>query len=110
MRRSDESLFGEALEFDSTNPDALLGMARVASESFSGKAADYAAKALAADPKMAAAYALTARIALEDNNPEKARTEAKKAIEIDKESLEALSDTTSSGKIVLGAKWRLSLS
>ena len=51
-------LFGEALELDSTNPDAFLGMARVASESFSGKAADYAAKALAADPKMAAAYAL----------------------------------------------------
>ena len=83
-------LFGEALDLDQNNAQALLGMAMVLSQSYNGKATEYITKALAADPKLAEAYELAAQMALEDNNPEKAAEEAKKALEIDKESLDAL--------------------
>jgi tetratricopeptide (TPR) repeat protein len=84
-------LFGEALELHTNNADALLGMAMVLSESFSGKAIDYAERALEANPKLAEAYELMARMALEDNNPAKAVEQAKKALELSPEALDAMS-------------------
>jgi len=84
-------LFKEALEIDPNNARALYGMALVASDAFEGNAADFAEKALKADPNLVEARELLARIALEDNHPEKAVEEAKKALETSGEALNALS-------------------
>ena len=86
-----EDLFKEALAIDKDNAKALYGMALVQSQSFGGEAADLAEKALKADPKMVEARELLARIALEDNHPEKAVEEAKKALDSSSEALDALS-------------------
>jgi len=85
------ALFKEALEIDPNNAKALYGMALVASEAYEGDASEFAEKALKADPKMFEARELLARIALEDNHPEKAVEEAKKALDISGEALDALS-------------------
>ncbi len=82
--------FEKALAIDPNYAPALLGMARIAEEGFSGKATELATKALKADPKLYEAQELLARIALEDNNPEKASAEAKKALEINPEALNAM--------------------
>ena len=74
-------LFSEALMIDKENADALLGLAMVASESFEGKAIEYAEKALKSNPKLYEAHELIARVRLEDNNPEKAREEAMLAVQ-----------------------------
>jgi tetratricopeptide (TPR) repeat protein len=84
-------LFKEALEIDENNAQALYGMARVSSEAFEGNAAEFAEKALKADPKLVEARELLARVALEDNHPEKAVEEAKKALDTSSEALDALS-------------------
>jgi len=84
-------LFKEALDIDENNAQALYGMALVASDAFGGNAAQLAEKALKADPKMVEARELLARIALEDNHPEKAVEEAKKALDMSGEALDALS-------------------
>ncbi len=83
-------LFSEALEIDKDNADALLGLAKVASESFEAKAAEYAEKALKSNPKLYQAHELIASVSLEDNNPDKAREEAKKAVEMSPEALEGM--------------------
>jgi tetratricopeptide (TPR) repeat protein len=83
-------LFGEALAIDKENADALLGLARVASESFEAKAIEYAEKALKSNPKLFEAHELIARVALEDNNPEKARTEATMAVQMSPEALDGM--------------------
>jgi len=83
-------LFKEALEIDEKNAKALYGMALVASDAFEGNAADFADKALKADPNLVEARELLARIALEDNHPEKAVEEAKKALDTSGEALDAL--------------------
>jgi tetratricopeptide (TPR) repeat protein len=86
-----EDLFKEALEIDENNAKALYGLALVASEAFGGDAGQLAEKALKADPNMVEARELLARIALEDNHPEKAVEEAKKALDTSGEALDALS-------------------
>jgi tetratricopeptide (TPR) repeat protein len=83
-------LFGEALSIQPDYAPALLGQAQVAEESFEGKAAELAQKALKSDPKLYEAQELLARVALEDNNPEKASAEAKKALDINPEALNAM--------------------
>ncbi|MCU1338531.1 MAG: Tetratricopeptide 2 repeat protein [Bryobacterales bacterium] len=85
------ALFKEALDIDGNNAKALYGMALVASDAYEGNAADFAEKALKADPKLVEARELLARIALEDNHPEKAVEEAKKALDMSSEALDALS-------------------
>ena len=85
------ALFKEALVIDENNAKALYGMALVASDAYEGDASEFAEKALKADPKMFEARELLARIALEDNHPEKAVEEAKKALELSGEALDALS-------------------
>ncbi|MBZ5604663.1 MAG: tetratricopeptide repeat protein [Acidobacteriia bacterium] len=83
-------LFNEALGINPDYAPALYGLALVAEDGFEGKATDLAAKALKSDPKMYEAQELLARVALEDNNPEKAAAEAKKALDINKEALGAM--------------------
>lgn len=86
-----QELFQEALELDERNAQALLGMAMVASESFQGEAVKFAEEALSIDPTLYEAMEVVARVHLEDNNPEKARTAAEAALKISPEALNALS-------------------
>jgi tetratricopeptide (TPR) repeat protein len=81
-------LFQEALEIKEDHPGALLGMALVAAENFSGSATEYAQKALAADPKLLEAQELLARLELEDNDTPKAIEEARKALAISADSVQ----------------------
>ena len=70
------ALFQEALEIDPKNSRALMGMARVLADSYSGKAKEAADKALEFNPKLYQADELKARIALEDDNQKDARAAA----------------------------------
>ncbi len=83
-------LFEEALEIKKDYPPAMLGIALVAADRFDRKAVDYAAKALAADPKLVEAQELVARLTLEDSNPKKAGEEADKALAMDPAALDAM--------------------
>ena len=84
------NLFQEALALDKKHAGALLGLALAASDGFGSKAAELAEQALEADPKLAEARELLARLALEDNHPEQAIEQAAKALAIDPESLPAM--------------------
>jgi tetratricopeptide (TPR) repeat protein len=84
-------LFREALELKKDYAPALLGLALVAADGFEGKATELAQQALKSDPKLVEAQELLARVALEDNNPEKAASEANKALAISPEALDAMS-------------------
>ena len=79
-------LFNEALAIKKDHAGAEMGLALIAADEFSGNAEKYARQALEWDPKLLEAQELLARIALEDNNNEKATKEAKKALEIDANS------------------------
>jgi tetratricopeptide (TPR) repeat protein len=80
-------LFNEALAIRKDYAPALLGLALVSEEHFDAKAIELANKALEADPKLLEAQELLARLALEDNDHEKAAAEAKKALAIDPNSI-----------------------
>ncbi|GAC1421414.1 MAG: hypothetical protein NVSMB62_16310 [Acidobacteriaceae bacterium] len=73
-------LFHEALKADPGNALAYVGLARVSSEGFDGKAAEFLAKAIAMDPKLVEAHELAADLALEDAKPDVASKEADAAI------------------------------
>lgn len=79
-------LFNEALTIKKDDAAAELGLALIAAEEFAGGAEKMARQALEWDPKLLEAQELLARIALEDNNNEKATQEAKKALAIDANS------------------------
>ncbi len=79
-------LFHEALAIKKDDADAEVGLALIAADEFSGNAEKLARQALEWNPKLIEAQELIARIALEDNNNEKATKEAKKALEIDANS------------------------
>jgi tetratricopeptide (TPR) repeat protein len=81
-------LFNEALELKKDDPGALLGLALIAADSFDGRAASLAKKALEGDPKLLEAQELLARLALEDNDNAKAAEEAKKALAMDSASVQ----------------------
>ncbi len=83
-------LFREALEADPNNAQAYLGLATVSADGFDGKAAEYTAKAIAIDPRLAAAYELMARLALENDDRDAAAAEADKALALDKDALDAM--------------------
>ena len=80
-------LFNEALAVQKDDAGALLGLALIAADSFEGRAANLARKALESDPKLLEAQELLARFALEDNDNAKASEEAKKALAIDSNSV-----------------------
>ena len=79
-------LFNEALAIKKDDAGAALGLALISADEFSGGAEKMARQALEWDPKLLEAQELLARIALEDNNNEKAAKEARKALEIDPKS------------------------
>lgn len=76
-------LFTEALAIKKDYAPAEVGLALIAEEEFQGRAEKLARQALEWDPKSLEAQELLARLALEDNDNEKATVEAKKALEID---------------------------
>ena len=80
-------LFDEAIKIKADYAPALLGMALIAAENFEGRSVELAHKALESDPKLLEAQELLARLALEDNDSEKATAEAKKAIAMDPNSI-----------------------
>jgi cellulose synthase operon protein C len=73
-------LFEEALTIEPGNAQAYLGLAMLAADGFEGKASEYAAKAIGADPKLVAAHEFMANLALEDAKPDEAVKEADIAI------------------------------
>ena len=83
-------LFREALAEDPSNAQAYLGLATVSAESFSGKAAEYALKAIELDPKLAEAHELLADLALANDDREMAAAEADKAIALESDALDAM--------------------
>jgi cellulose synthase operon protein C len=89
-----QGLFQEALEIRPDYPPAVLGLALVASDGFESKAVELATKAIELDPKLLEAQELLAYLALEDNNPVKAREEAHKALKISPDALDALAILT----------------
>jgi cellulose synthase operon protein C len=85
-----KALFTEALQIKENYPPALLGMALISADGFEAKAAELAERALKIDPKLVEAQELLARVALEDNNSDKAEAEAKKALDMSSEPLDAM--------------------
>ena len=79
-------LFTEALAIKKDYAPAEVGLALIAEEEFQGRAEKLARQALEWDPKSLEAQELLARLALEDNDNEKATAEARKALEIDPKS------------------------
>ena len=84
-----DRLFTEALELNPADAGALLGKALVAAEIYAGSAAEFAERALRSDPKLVEAQELLARLALEDDNKAKAEAEAKRALALDSNSVQA---------------------
>jgi tetratricopeptide (TPR) repeat protein len=82
-------LFEEALQIDPQRADALLGLALIAADGYEAKATELAQKALECDPHLLAAQELLARLALEDNDPERAAQEAHQALQMSPGSAQA---------------------
>ena len=89
-REDAATLFHEAIEIKKNHAGALLGLAIVAADGFEAKAVEFAEQALAADPKLTEARVLLARLALEDNDPQKAGEQADKALAILPQALDAM--------------------
>jgi tetratricopeptide (TPR) repeat protein len=85
-----EDLFNEALQLDSKNAQAYLGLALVSADGFDGKAIEWTAKALELDPKLVEAHELMANLALEDSDTQLAIEQADKAIRLSPDALDAM--------------------
>ncbi len=83
-------LFREALAKDPSNAQAYVGLAMVSAESFNGKAAEFAQKAIALDPKLAHAHEVLADLALANDDQDLAAAEADKAIALEDDALDAM--------------------
>ncbi|MGB7730476.1 MAG: hypothetical protein WBL50_20780 [Candidatus Acidiferrum sp.] len=83
-------LFREALAKDPSNAGAYLGLAVVSADGFDGKAAEYLAKAIQLDPKLAVAHELMADFALANDDRGAAAAEADKAIALEDDALDAM--------------------
>lgn len=83
-------LFEEAIEADKNYAPAYLGLARVLSEGYDKRAVELAGQALRLEPKLFQAQELMAFLALEDGRPADAAAEAKKALALSPEALDAL--------------------
>src|SRR5208283_4794113 len=85
-----ENLFNEALKLDGNFAPAYLGLARLAAERYDDSAVRYAKLALSHDAKYVEAHELLAYLALEDNDPKQAATEAQAALAISNEALDGM--------------------
>jgi Flp pilus assembly protein TadD len=83
-------LFQEALKMDPGNALAYLGMAELSTVGFDSKAGEYAAKAIALDPKLAEAHELLADLELTNDDTDTAVAEADKAIALESDALDAM--------------------
>ena len=83
-------LFQEALAKDPSLALAYLGLALTSENGFDIHAAEYAAKAAALDPKLAAPHELMADIALANDDRDDAVAEADKAIALESDALDAM--------------------
>ena len=83
-------LFREVLEKNPKSAEAFFGLATVSADGFEGQAAEYLAKVMALDPKLAEAHELMADIALSNDEMDVAVTEADKAIALENDSLDAM--------------------
>ena len=84
------NLLNEALQMEPGNARAYLGLAMVGAGGFDEKAPEYAAKAIAADPKLVDAHEFMANLALEDARPDDAVKEADAAIALAPDALDAM--------------------
>jgi tetratricopeptide (TPR) repeat protein len=82
-------LFGEALKLKPEYPPGLLGVALGAADAFDRRALDYAAQAVEKDPKLVEARELLAVLHLEDVNFAKAAEEARAALKLSPDALDA---------------------
>ncbi len=85
-----EGLFKEALEIDSENAQAYLGLALVSADGFDNRAVQWARKALELDPKLVEAHELMANLELENSRPEQAKQSADAALRLYPEALDAM--------------------
>ena len=83
-------LFREALARDPSNAAAYVGLATLSADGFDGKAAEYLAKAIQLDPKLAEAHELMADLALANDDRAAAASEADKAIALENDALDAM--------------------
>jgi tetratricopeptide (TPR) repeat protein len=83
-------LFREALAMDPLNAEAYVGLATVSADGFDGKAAEYLAKLIQLDPKLAEAHELMADLALANDDRDAAAAEADKAIALENDALDAM--------------------
>ena len=83
-------LYEEALQMEPGNAPAYLGLAVLSADGFDVKAAEYAAKAIELDPKLAEAHELMADLALTNDDTDTAVAEADKAIALEKDALDAM--------------------
>jgi cellulose synthase operon protein C len=85
-----EGLFKEALQLDSKNAQAYLGLALVSADGFDGRAIEWTAKALEIDPKLVEAHELMANLALEDSDTQQALEQADEALKLSPDALDAM--------------------
>jgi tetratricopeptide (TPR) repeat protein len=83
-------LFNEVLGMDPQNAQAYLGLAMVSADGFDGKAPEYAAKAIALDPKLVEAYEFAANLLLEDAKWDEAVKEAQAALALSPDALDTM--------------------
>jgi len=83
-------LLKEALAQDPKDAQAYVGLALVSADGFDENAPEYAAKAVAADPKLVEAHEVFANLLLEDAKPEAAVKEADAAIALSPDALDAM--------------------
>lgn len=84
------NLFNEAIIKDPSNAEAYLGLAVVSADGFEGHAAEYLAKAIALNPKLAEAHELMADLVLTNDDRGAAVSEADKAIALENDALDAM--------------------
>ncbi len=83
-------LFHEALAKYPSSAEAYLGLAIVSADSYDGRAAEYAAKAVELDPMLAQAHEMLAELALTNDDRNAAAAEADKAMALESDALDAM--------------------